>query len=77
LGGRIDFISSGLAVNQYEWLRSGAQTKASNACCWPAGKSHVIDGLDEYGENGDGHGERYAEAVMLDKEWNPKTRKFE
>jgi hypothetical protein len=44
---------------------------------YQAGKWHVIHGLDEHGENGDGHGECYAQAVMLDKEWNPKTRKFE
>jgi hypothetical protein len=44
---------------------------------YEAGKWHVIHGLDEDGANGDGHGECYAQAMMLDKEWNPKTRKFE
>jgi hypothetical protein len=44
---------------------------------YQAGKWHVIDGLDEHGANGNRHGECYADAVMLDKEWNPKSRRFE
>jgi hypothetical protein len=44
---------------------------------YQAGKQHIIDGLDEHFENGNGHGECYADAVMIDKEWNPKTKHWE
>jgi hypothetical protein len=68
-----------LSKDQRWWVQVGGAMLIALAIylAYQAGKWHIINGLDEHGANGDGHGECYANAVMLDKEWNPKTKHFE
>jgi hypothetical protein len=49
---------------------------------YQAGKRHIINGLDYEDptvkhDDGAYHTECYAQAMMIDKEWNPKTKHWE